>query len=512
MKTTIVRHALVFSTLVLLLAGCGTDQIGTVKPDIRVVPTHQTDDGQNLLDYGKVPVLNRSTLSLHVVNLGRAALTLETLELAGDEGVFRVDLPDGTVLQGGQDLEIPVVFQPQAEADYEGRITLHHNDPSKGPIEVLLDGVGSTVGRVAVEPRLLDFGRVGEGEQEIRRFTIRSEGTAPLIVESIEVIEGSPAFFFLSSTQTPASLPAPADGLPGGEVALSIACLPTVESPVDLHGKVLIRTTDPEQREVEVELVASKNEAPVAIIGPTSGVPAPGDAIALDGRESHDPDGDDPIEFFWRVVDKPHTSEAYIEDPTSPTPRLITDVAGVYRVGLDVVDAAGLSCSHPQGNPALPCAFRDVEVLSADDVVVELIWDREVPDLDLHLMEGDAPLFSAGDCHWANREPDFGEQGNPADDPYLVRDALKGYGPEEIVLSAPSAGRFHVAVVYSKANGPTPVQTKATVRVFFYGILAAEVSQVLQAPSDRWDVLTFDWPSRTITELGGVSPLPMQQQ
>lgn len=508
MKTAIFRSALLFSSLLALLAACGDDTIRQVQPEIRVIPTHETETGENLLDYGPIPVLNKSRLSLLVVNVGRAPLVLEALELSGDDGAFVVELAPNTVIAGGGELEIPVVFQPPAEAEFKGRITLHHNDRTKEPVEVLLDGVGSTVGRVAVEPRVLDFGRVGQGDQEIRRFTIRSEGTAPLIVESVEIVEGSPEFFFLGSTQTPATLPAPADGLPGGEVSLSVACLPTVETEVELQGKILIRTTDPDQREVEVQLVASKNEAPVASIEPTTGIPAPGDAIALDGSQSHDPDGDDPIEFFWRIVDKPHNSTAFLDDPTSPTPTLITDVAGAYRIGLDVVDAAGLSCVHPEGNPAIPCAFQDIEVRSADDVIIELVWDHEQPDLDLHLLEGSAALFSDGDCHWANRNPDFGVSGDPSDDPSLVRDALRGYGPEKIVFSNPPEGRFQVSVVYAKTNGQSKtLPTTATLRLFVFGILAAEVSQTLDTPSTRWDVLTFDWPSRSVTELGGVSPL-----
>lgn len=509
MKTAIVRNALLFSTLLFFVWGCGADEVRQVKPDIRVIPTHQTEAGENLLDYGPVPVLNRSSLSILVVNAGRAPLTLSALDLSGDEGAFRVEFAAGTVIQGGGELSLPVVFQPPEEASFVGSITLHHNDESKGPVEIHLDGVGSTVGRVAVEPKVLDFGRVGEGDQEIRRFTIRSEGTAPLIVESIEVIEGAPEFFFLGSTQTPATLPPPVDGLSGGEVSLSVACLPTAATEaVELRGKVLIRTTDPEQREVEVVLLASKNEAPIAVIEPTTGVPAPGDAIALDGSESFDPDGDDPIEFFWRIVDKPHNSSAFLEDPTAATPTLITDVAGAYRVGLDVVDAAGLSCVHPDGNPAIPCAFHDIDVRSADDVVIELVWDHELPDLDLHLLEGNALLFSDGDCHFANRQPDFGVEGDNSDDPLLVRDALRGYGPEKIVFSQPPEGRFQVSVVYAKSNGPSNLRTTATLRLYIFGVLAAEVSQVLDTPSSRWDVLTFDWPSRTVTELGGVSPLP----
>lgn len=512
METAILRQAVfLLSALLLFASGCGTDQVGKVQPDIKVVPSHRTGDGENLLDYGKVPVLNRRTLPILVLNLGRAPLLIETLEFSGDDGAFQVDLPPNTTIPVGGELEIPVVFQPPSEDEFAARVTVHHNDKTKAPVDILLDGIGSTVGRVLVEPQLLDFGRVGEGDQEIRRFAIRSVGTAPLVVESVEIIEGGPEFFFLGSTQTPATLPAPADGLPGGEVNLSIACLPTsMTVGDDLRGKVLIRTTDPDLREVEVELVGSRNRAPVAVIEPTTGVPAPGDSIALDGSLSSDPDGDQPLQFFWRVVDKPHLSNAIIDDPTSPTPSLLTDVSGAYRVGLDVVDAAGLSCVHPEGNPAVPCAFRDIEVRAADDVVIELVWDEKLPDLDLHLIEGNGSIFSDRDCHWANPNPDFGAGGDGSDDPFLVRDALKGYGPERIVFSHPPEGQFKVSVVYAKTNGATRTNTNATLRLFIFGILAAEITQPLQTPGTRWDVLTFDWPSRTITELGNVSAIPQQ--
>lgn len=500
MRREVVRLAATLALLLLAVA-CGDDKVQAVVPSIRVIPTHQTADGQMLVDYGPVPVLNRVEKQIVIRNEGRAPLRIDGIEIESPvEGVF---IPDDEKSRDpilpGTEIQVGVTFRPPEEAEFHATLTIFHNDEKQDPVVVLLDGVGSTVGRVEVDPKSIDFGRVGERTQAVQTFRIQSVGTAQLIVESLELVDAGPEFFFLGSTTTPANLPPPSGGLPGGEVAIQVACSPTEDSPDSLSGTVLITTTDPDKREIRIPLTATVNRAPIAEIGPTSGVPAPGDPVQLDGSTSHDVDGDEPIEFLWRVVQKPLGSEASIDDPTAPAPRLLTDVPGHYRVGLDVADSTGLSCLHVDDNPNVPCAFIDLEVRSADDIVVQLVWDHERTDLDLHLMESGFPIESSKDCYYGNTNPDFGTMGDLTDDPRLVIDDLGGLGPEQIVFSKPPEGRFDVAVVFAKANGAEQPATRAILRLYVYGILEAEMVRTLDKADQVWNVLSFDWPSGAIT-------------
>ena len=510
MKRLLRRTALVVCALA--AASCGDENVRELVPEIRVTPTHVTEDGAALLDFGPVPVLNVRTLKLLVDNLGQVDLVLGEVAVEGPEGIFTL-APEavGLVVPGGGTGEVPVLFKPAAQEPYEGTLTVPHNDPAQPAVVVKLKGEGSTVGRIEVEPETLDFGRVGENEQNVVGLVIRSVGTADLIVESIELDPSSaPEFSFAGSARTPATLPAPAGGQPGAEVVLPVRCAPTDATvPTELTGLVRITSTDPDRRVVEVRLVASVNRAPIAEIAPLgAGVAAPQDLLVLDGTASRDPDGDDPIVHQWRVFRRPIGSEAEFEDATSPTPRIVVDEPGDYEFGLDVADATGLSCLHPQADPRIPCARIQVTVKPADDLYFELVWDHAETDLDLHLTERGAALYSNKDCYYGNPQPDFGDFGTLLDDPRLVRDDLNGYGPETIVHSKPKEGTTDVSVVYYSDHGAEEPLTRATVRVYVYGVLAAEVTRELERPGLEWDVLTVEWPAATITAIDTVQEAP----
>lgn len=501
MRSAVLRR-LVAPIATLALVACGEENLGQVEPSIRVVATHRDEAGNRLIDFGPVPVLITEKRALLVSNEGMAPLTLRALTITADDDAFRSEaVSEPVVLRPGEERELEVAFQPPAEAEFSGVLVLEHDDPDDPPIEVGLVGTGSTVGRAEVEPRTVDFGRVGEGTMETRTVYVRSVGTARLVVESIE-LAGAPEFSILGSTSTPVDLPPPTGGAAGGEIALVIACAPgpdTGDEPME--GTLTLRTTDPENREVVIGLSATVNRAPIARIEPTSGVPAPGDAIPLDGSASGDPDGDEPIAFAWRIHRMPFGSNARIEGADTATPTLVTDVAGSYVVGLDVADATGLSCLHPQGNPNVPCTTREVVVKPADDLVFEVVWDHDRTDLDIHLLVSGAELYSGRDCYYGNPNPDFGTIGDGTDDPRLTRDVLAGFGPERIVYSDPPEGSFDLVVVFAKTNGAADPLTRATVRVYVYGILAAELTREMSFPDERWDALTIEWPSATITPL-----------
>lgn len=496
---------------VLALAACGDDQVRQVGPAIRVVSTHVDADGSKLIDFGPVPVLITEERKLLVYNDGLAALTVRSASIQTEDDAFRIDPlgPNGLRVEPGSEQAILVYFQPPAQKDYVGTLTLEHDDANEPPVTVRLIGTGSTVGRIEVSPRQLDFGRVGERTQVVRTLSIRSVGSARLILESI-VLDGAPEFSLLGSTTTPAPLEAPEGGNPGGSVDLLVACSPTEATEEDaLDGTLTIRSTDPDNREIVVDLTATVNRAPVAVIAePGGGVPAPGDPVGLDGSASHDTDGDDPVSFLWRVYRKPLGSEAYIDDPEASAPALVTDMAGTYVVGLDVADSTGLSCLHPNDDPMVPCATREIVVKPSDDLYFELVWDHPDTDLDLHLLDHGAPLYSARDCYHGNPAPDFGEFGNALDDPRHTRDDLRGFGPERVIFSKPPAGTFDVAVVFAKSNGaPDPAST-ATVRVFVYGVLEAEMSAVLDTKDQVWHVLSLEWPSAAIAPIDEIEDPP----
>ncbi len=501
------RPVLVFALLFAFAAtGCSGSTTTTVQPRLSVYATHVDDDGTPLMDFGPVPVLLKRELTLVLANTSRATLELKRLELRDETGMYEIDEAIGPTLVGsGDSVEVRITFRPEQQERFVATLYVESNDPSNREVEVRLDGTGSTVGRVEIEPEAIDFGMVGEWTQEVENIRLASVGTAPLLVESIELLEGSsPAFTILGSTR-PTELPPPTDGRPGGEVILQVACAPTDAIEEDeLEGTLRIVTTDPDRRQIDIPLSATVNRAPFARFEIDPANHAPNLPVALDATESYDPDGHEPLHFEWRIVNLPLGTTASFDDPNSPTPTFTASHPGVYRIGLDVYDAHGLACRAPEGSQILPCETKELAILSEDDLVITLSWKHAVTDLDLHLLEGDSPLYSEGDCFYDNRTPDFGILDDPTDDPRFIRDSLKGFGPEEIVFSKPSDGTYSVAVEFAKTNGASNPETEAIVRVYVFGQLEAEMSTTLTRSGQLWKVLSIDWPSAEITEIDEV--------
>lgn len=501
------RRLLGFACVALAWMACSDGPVQAVQPSIFVEATHVDDDGGLLLDFGKVPVLLKKTLHLTITNRSRAPLTIHELVLESEAGeVFTVgEEVDGTTLRGGESVEVGVTFRPSEQVPFQGTIRIASNDPNRKLVQVGVDGEGSTVGKAEIDPRRLDFGMVGEWTQEVRNVRIASVGTAPLLIESIELVEGSsPAFMILGSTR-PTELPPPAGGAPGGEVLLSVACAPTATTEGEAFaGQLRIVTTDPELREVIIELEATVNRAPIAIFTIDPSNHAPNLPIRVDASESFDPDGHEPLEFEWRPVRQPLGSTAYFENPNDPVTNFIVSEPGDYEIGLVVWDAHGLSCRTIEGSDLMPCAKERLPILSEDDLIITLVWTHPVTDLDLHLLDTGAELFSSRDCHWDNQRPDFGILGDTSDDPRFTKESLKGFGPEEIVFSKPSGGTYTVVVDFAKANGASNPLTDAILRVYVYGKLEAEMRATLDVPGQAWEVLQIDWPSGVLTEIDEV--------
>jgi len=493
-------------SLLLLAPACGDDVVLAVRSDLRVTASHFTADNSPLMDFGPVAVLDKRVLNVLVTNHGRASGRIESLEIEGPEGVFFVT-GDFTLreIPGGEWVEIPITFQPGEQEPYHGTFTLHHDDEEKAPAVIALSGVGSTVGRLEFEPLAVDFGVVGEGTQEVRNLRLRSVGTGPLVVDSIELLDSPPEFAFLGSTR-PARLPPPADGQPGGSVDLRIACAPTeATEDANLEGTIRLVTTDPDHREVLIPLSALVNRAPVAKVEVEGGVHVAGAPIALDGSESFDPDGDLPLSYEWRIFSQPFGANATLSDPRIAQPTLLVDTPGSYEIGLDVIDGRGLYCHAPGGDTRIPCDRKLVVVQSDVDILVELVWNHSVTDLDLHLRESGAPLYSDLDCYSENREPDFGAFGDPTDDPVMTHESLKGFGPERISFAKPGDGKFDVVVVFAKTNGAVEPASAATVRVYIHGSLQVQLTRTVEEADQVWEVISIDWPSAEITRIDSVA-------
>ncbi len=468
--------------LALLCSACGGEVARQVRPRLVAPPA--------TLELGAVPVLREATGEVPLVNAGRAGLRVLGVRIQEEGTPFRVLSAPESVAAGGQEL-IRVALVPPAEDVYRATLVIETDDVEQGMVEVVLTGEGRTAAAVELEPAVLDFGRVPEGQAVARSFSVRARGTAELVLEDLRLApDTSPEFSLVGSVRTPAVVDM------GGEAQLTARCAVPAGASEALRGAVLLRTTDPAHREATVELRGSVNRAPVPIIAPL-GTSAPGREVVLDGTGSVDPDGDAPLAYQWVLRSRPVGAQASIADPAVARTVLRLDAAvpGEYEVELSVTDAAG-------ARSVMPARAR-VVAAPAQQLLVEMFWDNAATDMDLHVLRTpDAVLGSSPeDCHYANPHPDWGEAGVTGDDPELLRDALTGYGPEVFGYLEPVAGSYRVAVVFARENGAADPRGTVTVRVYEGGVVKGELRRMLSHQGDTWFVADVAWPSGAITEV-----------
>ena len=132
-------------------------------------------------------------------------------------------------------------------------------------------------------------------------------------------------------------------------------------------------------------------------------------------------------------------------------------------------------------------AILQIQALPPVQLEIELSWDQLRPDLDLHLLQQPgAPLGSTSDCGWTNPDPAW-FSGGPDDNPRYQGDQLVGYGPEIIDWKTPQSGSYGIVVVYNNANGLSPPNTNARVRVLAFGVLVAELTASLDRAGEVWN-------------------------
>jgi hypothetical protein len=196
----------------------------------------------------------------------------------------------------------------------------------------------------------------------------------------------------------------------------------------------------------------------------------------------------------------------------------VANIVGTYRFELTVTDASG--------EPSCVAATAEVVVTANEAVHVELLWSTpndpdetdEGPfagaDLDLHFAHPSASgpdLDHDGapdkwfdvlyDCFWHNDHPNWGSLEPAVDDnPGLDRDDTDGAGPENVNLDLPEDVCYELGVHYWSDHGFG--KSAATVRIYLYGTLAFETTNVELAPADLWWVTSLCWP------LGGAVPQP----
>jgi hypothetical protein len=129
-------------------------------------------------------------------------------------------------------------------------------------------------------------------------------------------------------------------------------------------------------------------------------------------------------------------------------------------------------------------------------LLVVLTWD-DAHDVDLHVLRSGAAWSDlTGDCHYTNRNPDWGVLAFADDDPRLERDSFS-FGPERTSIPAPADDQYRVQVDYYGATFNPALD--ATVDVYWNGALVDSRVQTLDLAARYWFVGTMDTVTDTWT-------------
>lgn len=240
-------------------------------------------------------------------------------------------------------------------------------------------------------------------------------------------------------------------------------------------------------------------DRPVAVIESSASSYATLDTALFDGSGSYDPDNSGPgaiVEYRWSMRTVPPGSSTTAQNAGSAQGSVFVDVAGTYEVQLIVVDQDGLE-SQP--------ATYQFEGVPFEDVHVELAWDIDISDVDVHLINEsqNGQFFQAPfDCYYANMSPDWGPAGSYGN-PTLDLDDVNGYGPENINIVSPEDGVNYMVVVHYYSDDGVG-GTNATIRIYISGELKYERVQNLNQTGRTWEVARVSWPNGTIQPIDNV--------
>ena len=208
--------------------------------------------------------------------------------------------------------------------------------------------------------------------------------------------------------------------------------------------------------------------------------------------------------YRWQILRAPADSTALLgespapigalapDDPDTPTAAFFPDISGEYFIELLMTTP---ECRERRARFA-------VRAINLASLHIELVWntpgdrepgDGEGTDLDLHLrhpsgFDWNDPIW---DCHYANPAPDWGRQGQAADDPRLDVDDVDGEGPEHITIQQTEAtaaigGPYRLGVHYFSAGSFG--RSEAVIRVFADGAFVQELRRDIISSGDMWIV------------------------
>lgn len=461
--------------LTLGLLACNPDSnLNILTPVLVAAPTS--------LEFGGVVVPYDAALELQLINAGRATLEVSAIEVASRDAVYTIS-PAVLELAPDESAAVLVTFEPATYLDYGTELLIQSNDPEAPVVRIpiVAEGIDGPVPELDIDPVSVDFGTVVAGSTTQSLFTLRNTGTGPLEILPESGLSDASVFRLISD-------PAGRTISPGGDFPVIVEYTPTTS--LGDWSRYTVQSNDPLVPSADVLLIGNgggEYNYPVAVID-AEAIVAPLTTTTFDGTGSYDPEGYEPLNYAWTLIDQPTGSQTSLSDGSASAPSMFIDAAGTYTLVLQVENTIGV-----KSEPATHIMLAQPE----DELYILLSWNTGNSDLDLHLLRDDPAnwFVDPDDACYCNPNPNWGESGS-ADDPVLALDNRVGYGPENINIESPADGEYYIRVhYYQDLSGGT---TEATVSVFLSGELVDSWSRVMSR-NQIWDVAVVNLPEGLVT-------------
>ena len=140
------------------------------------------------VNFGSVAVGSQGSKSVTLTSSGTAAVVLQSIDVSGT-GFSAGQLHLPLTLAPGQQVSLPLTFAPSSGGAQQGKVTLTDN-ASGSPDTIALAGTGTTSASLSA-PASTEFGDVTVGSSVFKTITLVSNGTAPVMIQSVTVAGGA---------------------------------------------------------------------------------------------------------------------------------------------------------------------------------------------------------------------------------------------------------------------------------------------------------------------------------
>lgn len=449
------------------------------------------------VDLAAVGVAQDTDILVTISNPSGTDLRFDAIALderAGDVNFRIIEQP--TEVFPGESEVVRIRVRPSVVGVIETTLILDAEDaalPNYAEVPIRVNALDLGLPDIELAPLEVDFARIGQNDVARSTVDLRNVGVRDLVIDETLFIPDDIAdasIRLITPIQPGWSLG------PGEAVSLEL-----VFAPLDTQnhtGALVIRSNDPDEPEVLVPVRGRGSQCPVAVAELLDGQDGvePLDTLRITGEASYAQTlGADVVEWDWRLLQRPVGSTAVIEEISAERVQLTCDLAGDYEVVLTVTDSDGVrSCEDERVR---------IHVEPSEDLHVQLVWDHESADLDLHMLREDGTIFThEGDVYFSNREPLDWFPDNPEWVPSLDADDSRGYGPENINVDHPEPGStWRVVTHYWNKQTGGDAFTIATVRIYAFGQLIAEIPQSFESDQTLWIALDIVW-----SEIPGAMP------